>query len=130
MSLNEFMDKIIYIESMSDYQFLHPDRKLIDLETLMLVKYLRSKNIKVVILPANNQPVEYLFKKGVNEWLSQPLNLLIASGAMGVIGDLVSSFIKDILKKRTNRKVKEDLDIVIAEDNVKKVFLGLNGLII
>jgi hypothetical protein len=62
------MHQVIEIDSFNPYENRFPNRKLVDNDTLKLIKILRQQGITVTVRPDNGQPLQYLFRKGVSEF--------------------------------------------------------------
>jgi len=107
----------VAIMAFNPYSTRYPDRRLISRETLLLLKRLRKKGYKVEVLPDNGKKIEYLAKKGFTDFLTDPLVLQVVGIPISILTGLVSSWLYDMLRSRTNREstqVPEQTNIVIS----------------
>lgn len=84
------------------------------MDTLILVKYLRSEGYDVVIEPNNGKPIEYLYKKGMSELFAYFANIILVGVPMGVITNIISNKIQKLLDKE---KIFNKNNINIKIDN-------------
>jgi len=92
----------IIIDSFNPYENRFPNRKLITRDTLILVKHLRLDGYEVIIKPENNQPIEYLFKKGFEDFFSSPIMLTFYGISINIISNLISNKIQKIIDGNSN----------------------------
>ena len=121
------MKQRIEIKSFNPYENLYPNRKLVNLEALILIKHLRNQGFEVVILPDNNQPVEYLFKKGLQEFLSDPLNIIYIGIPLSILTGILTNYIQKLLDRRKNTKNELKINIenlIIQNKETNKYYLG------
>jgi hypothetical protein len=88
-------------------------------ETLLLIKYLRLDGYEVIIKPENNQPIEYLFKKGFEDYFSHPIMIKIYEISINIITNLISNKIQKHLDQ--NKKLNTS-NIYIYNDNSKQTY--------
>lgn len=108
--------KVIKIKSQNPYNFLYPDRKIVTLDTLNIIKEFRNDSYKVIVLPEDDRPVTYLFQKGLNEFFTQyPLYVFLldlpASLAMG----LLTNKVERILSNKREKKNTNGINIFLSE---------------
>lgn len=93
------MKKII-IETFNPYESRFPNRKLVTRDMLLLIKHLRSDGYEIVIEPENDQPVEYLYKKGVAEFFADPVNITLIGIPIAILTNIISNQIQKLLDKK------------------------------
>lgn len=91
------MDRVIEIESFNPFENHFPNRKLITRDTLKLIKHLRQQGYDVVVLPKNDTPVEYLFRKGIQDIFSNPVYMFLIGLPTGIIINIISNYIQKAL---------------------------------
>lgn len=101
----------IEIQAFNPYEYRFPKRKLINLESLILIKYLRSEGYDICILPYNDVSIEYLFKKGVRDFLSDPINIFLIQIPVGIATSLVANYIQKLIAKRENYNTDSKIQI-------------------
>jgi len=122
------MGKHIEIESFNPYENLFPGRKLVDKETLKLIKVLRQEGHEVLVRPDNETPVEYLFKKGVIEFLTNPLNMLLVNIPVTFVVNLLTNYFqKRIDRGEDKRKIEEGKKNIILIDHSNNITINLEG---
>ncbi|MBS1530440.1 MAG: hypothetical protein JSU01_09045 [Bacteroidetes bacterium] len=94
------MKNVVKIQTFNPYASIYPNAKLIDRETLILIKYLKSENYDIHLLPDDGLPVQYLFKKGLTELLSNPIIVFISSIPAGIIASLTANYIQKLIDLR------------------------------
>ena len=128
MNNSNFKENKIFIESFNPYEAIFPNRKLITLDTLILIKQLRQEGYDVQVLPDDDRPVEYIFQKGLKEFLSNPITLIILNIPITIILNLISNYVQkrlDILKK-----VNEDRNLFIIIDKSTNITYNYEGEIL
>ncbi|MCP1997383.1 hypothetical protein [Flavobacterium sp. HSC-61S13] len=93
------MEKTISIDSFNPYSSKFPDKKLVTKGTLELIKELRSNGYEIIVRPENNQPIQYLFKKGIHEFFSDPLYAFLAGIPTSIIFNIASNYIQTSIDK-------------------------------
>jgi len=93
------MKKEILIDSFNPYSQLYPNRRLVDKGTLELIKYLRIEGYNVVVKPENNQPLQYIFKKGFHDFFTDPVYMYVTGSATAIITTLVANSFQKIIDK-------------------------------
>ena len=91
--------KKIKIDTFNPYESRFPNRKLVTRDTLILIKHLRSEGYEIVIEPEDNQPLEYLYKKGFSEFFADPVNIMLAGIPITIITNIISNQIQKIFDK-------------------------------
>ena len=117
--------KIIEIDSFNPYEELFPNRKVITKDTLQLIKYLRTEGYEVIVKPKDNRPVEYLFKKGNLDFLSDPTVQLLISIPVSIATGLITNWVQKKLDKK-----KYEANNIIIVNNSNNVTVNVNGRII
>lgn len=120
----------IEIEAFNPYENRFPNRKLITLESLILIKYLRSEGYEICVLPNNKVSIEYLFKKGVRDFLSDPLNIVLIQIPIGIATSLMANYIQELIAKKLNYKAGSR--IKINSENITLIhsnhFFDIHGI--
>jgi hypothetical protein len=94
------------VQTFNPYEATHPGHKVIDGELLTLIKFLRDQGTTIVIEPDDGRPVEYVFRKGFKEFLSDPV--IISFGlnvAAGIVGSAISSAVKWVWQHRRRESI-------------------------
>jgi len=104
----------IEIRSITPYQNRLPNRKLLSLESLTLLKYLKENGYEVVVLPEDDRPLEYLFKKGVREIIGDPVYLILIGIPIAIGCNLISNWLQKLIYNKDKRFTKKKIHI----DNV------------
>lgn len=86
--------KKIIIQTFNPYEARYPGRKVISRDTLNAVKQLRNQNIDVVILPEDGRPVEYVFRKGMLDFLRDPIIAFFVGVPVNVACGLMTSAVQ------------------------------------
>lgn len=111
--------KQIKIDSFNPYESRFPNRKLVTRDTLILIKHLRAEGYEVIVEPENNQPIEYLYKKGYEEFFANPVNMFLVGIPVSIITNIISNKIQKLLdKKETINKTNINIHI----DNSTQVY--------
>ncbi|MES2727773.1 MAG: hypothetical protein V4643_11765 [Bacteroidota bacterium] len=121
------MNKIIKIQPFNPYEALFPNRKVINLDTLILIKILREEGYEVQILPLDERPVQYVFRKGLTEILSDPINIMLFNIPITIVTNIISNYIQKNLDKSSDKKTNPDKNIIIIEGNNNNVFYNYEG---
>lgn len=117
------MKKTIEIDSYNPYEKHFPNRKLVNIETLKLMKFLRQNEIDVIVKPKDGRPVEYLFHKGVSEWFNDPVFMAAFNFTTPIVGTLIANFIQKLIDKNKNTissNASSNIFIVNTSDNTIK----------
>lgn len=118
------------IPSFNPFEGRYPGYKVISWETLELVKEMRSKGMDVSILPENNKPLCYTFKKGDGGLFSDPIIIFGLTSVWSVLINIVSNRIDHRIqnkkdRKKTLKRAKEN--IIIVKDESSNEFYSLEG---
>lgn len=105
-------DMTVTIDSFNPYDSIFPNRKLVTRDILILIKTLRQAGYIVKVNPDDNRPIEYLFKKGETNFLSDPSNQLLISIPVSIITGLITNWIQKLFDK----KVKPSNVIIINQE--------------
>lgn len=111
------MKKEIMIDSFNPYSQLYPNRRLVDKGTLELIKYLRIEGYNVIVKPENDQPVQYIFKKGFHEFFADPVYMYFTGAATSIITTLVTNSIQKIIDKWRNGNTNTNTNNIIIINN-------------
>jgi hypothetical protein len=118
------MDKIIEIKCFNPYKDIFRDRKLLTLESLQLIKYLRNEGYEVKVIPDDGSPAEYLFKKGVRDLFQNPIFITAFTISMSILSNLISNWIQKLIdkdKRLTNKNIHTE-NIIINTKEVNKYY--------
>jgi len=96
-------DKIIRIDSFNPYETRFPNRRLITRDTLIIMKLLRSEGYRVIVEPENEQPLQYLYKKGTAQWFADPVNILFFSIPLTILTNLIVNQIQKLIDGKGNK---------------------------
>ncbi|WP_026632610.1 hypothetical protein [Dyadobacter alkalitolerans] len=125
----------ISIKSFNPYEYRFPHRKVLNLGEVHLIKELKSRGFKVNILPLDNRPVDYIFRKGEFaslEFLWPIILVLWQELPKEIILSTISDWYKKTFFKGKNlESVGEPVasNIVLIE-NFNGVMYNLNGGVI
>lgn len=114
------MEKTISFDSFNPYSWKFPEKKLVTKGTLELIKELRNNGYEVIVRPENNQPVQYLFKKGIHEFFSDPLYAYLAGIPTSVILNIASNYIQKSIDK-WNQTDKNKKNIIIINQTFNEI---------
>lgn len=123
------MKKEIVIDSFNPYSQLYPNRRLVDKGTLELIKYLRIEGYNVIVKPENDQPVQYIFKKGFHDFFTDPVYMYLTSSATAIITTLVANSFQKIIDKWGNNKTNTNdnrNNIIIINNSTHETINFLN----
>ena len=129
VSISQIMIPTIYIESFNPYECIFPDRKVLTREILNFIKDLRAKGINVIVNPNDGRPIEYLYKKGFSEFLSDPSNLFILSAVSSLVTGVTVTLITEAIKNYLVKSAKvpnTTSNIFISKD--ANLIIDLNGV--
>lgn len=115
--------KKIIIDSFNPYESRFPNRKLVTRDTLILIKHLRSEGYEVIVEPENDQPIQYLYKKGVSEFFADPVNVTLIGIPIAIITNLITNQIQNLLDKKEIIN-KSNINIRIDNSIVNYNYLG------
>ncbi len=73
----------------------------------------------MVIEPDNEQPIQYLYKKGIAEFFSDPVFLTLIGVPIAILTNIISNQIQKLLDKKDTIN-KTNINITI--DNSKKTY--------
>jgi hypothetical protein len=94
------------IQTFNPYEAAHPGHKVVDGELLTLIKLLRDQGNTVVIEPDDGRPIEYLFRKGVKEFLSDPAVINFGLNvAAGLVGAAIAEAVKWVWQHRRRESI-------------------------
>lgn len=116
--------KIIKIDTFNPYECRFPNRKLISRDTLLLIKHLRNEGYEVIIDPEDNTPLQYYYKKGINELFSDPQSLFFLNISATLAINIISKYFEKLIDK--NEKVNiENISIHIDNSTQNYNYLGV-----
>ncbi|MGI4727386.1 MAG: hypothetical protein ACRYGB_02350 [Janthinobacterium lividum] len=116
-------NKKIKIDTFNPYESRFPNRKLVTRDTLILIKHLRSEGYEVIIEPENDQPIEYLYKKGNANFFADPLNILLIGIPITILTNIISNQIQKLLDKKEAPN-KNNISIQIDNSTHTYNYLG------
>lgn len=121
------MDKLIKIETFNPYEKQFPNRKVITLDTLILIKLLRNEGFDVKILPDDNRPIEYIFRKGLKEIFSDPITMFIINLPVALIINIISNYIQKALDSNAEKEINVNKNSIIIIDGGKQKIYNYLG---
>ncbi len=123
------MDSCIEIDSFNPYETRFPNRKLVTIDTLKLIKLLRQQGFNVIVLPQNDMQVQYLFKKGIVQIFADQINILVRNLPTTVIMGLIINYIqKQLDKPRKKRQDSKTInENIFITENSTNITNDLNG---
>lgn len=111
--------KKIKIDSFNPYENRFPNRKLVTRNTLLLIKQLRSDGYNVIVEPENDQPLQYLYKKGIAEFFADPINITLIGIPIAILTNVISNELQKLFDKDDTLDKK---NINIKIDNSTKTY--------
>lgn len=115
--------KKIKIDSFNPYENRFPNRKLVTRDTLLLIKLLRSEGYEVIVEPENDQPLEYLYKKGITEFFADPVNITLIGIPIAILTNIISHELQKLFDKDDTLD-KANINITIDNSNNTYNYLG------
>lgn len=113
----DYLKKAITIQSVNPYVARYPDPKVIPRSGLDVMKQLRAEGHRVVVLPDDDRPVEYLIHKGPWDILSDPLFIIVADKALDLIVGILGAYLYDKYKSsRSSDPEVSNSSIVISDE--------------
>lgn len=122
------MDKQIAIDSFNPYETRFPNRRLVTKGTLELIKELRLNGYNVTVKPENNQPIQYLYKKGLHDFFSDPLYAFLAGIPTSIIFNIISNYIQRYIDR--NKQTEDTKNNIIIINQTTSEIITLNEKII
>jgi len=111
----DYLKKAITIQSVNPYVARYPDAKVIPRTGLDVMKQLRAEGHRVVVLPDDDRPVEYLIHKGPWDVLSDPLIIFAAEKAIDLIIGMLGAYLYDKFRSgRSSDPERSNSAIVIS----------------
>jgi hypothetical protein len=89
--------KQVRIRAHNPYLHRATDRHLITRDTLQLIKLLRAQGIDAVVEPGAKEP-HYVVRKGVIEFLQQPLVLILIGVPISIVTGVIANWITEQLR--------------------------------
>jgi hypothetical protein len=111
--VNKKTKPIVTFQSYNPYEARYPGLRVVSRKVLDLMKTLRSNGYKVVVQPEDGAKLCYLTEKGVREFLSDPIVVLVLSSYSSLLIGLLTNWIYDNLKRRPQ---DNEINIVIEVD--------------
>src|SRR5207302_4027962 len=105
-------DSLFTITAFNPHEATHPGHKVVSEETLTLIKLLRDQGNQVVVEPDDGRPIEYLFRKGLKEFFSDPV--VIAFG-IGFTSKIAADMVRDGIKWIWQHRRKEHIVQTVPE---------------
>lgn len=120
----------IVVQSYNPYQAICPTTRVVSLETLYLIKMLRSKGLEVSVEPEDGTQLCYLSKKGWQDIFTDPIFIFINEISRSIVLNLISSWLFDKLKiSKSSAKNKIPL-VIETDDNGQKTKYSFDGELI
>ena len=110
-------EPIIYIRSYNPYEARYPGRRVVSRETLHLIKLLRAHGVSVLIEPDDGTKLNYSTEKGLTEFLADPVHALIVGIPVGIVVNMISSWLYDRVKRQP---ADEEVNIILEVDEEGK----------
>src|ERR1051326_5983975 len=100
---------VVTIQSFNPHEATHPGHKVVCEETLTLIKFLRAQGTSVIVEPEDGRPVEYLFRKGLQQFFSDPIIIGFGVGFTSKIAaDLVLNGFRWIWQHRRKEHIVQE----------------------
>jgi hypothetical protein len=94
------------IKAFNPHEATHPGHKVVSEETLTLIKLLRDQGNQIVVEPDDGRPIEYLFRKGLKEFFTDPVVISFGVAVTSkIVADLVISGVKWIWQHRRKEHI-------------------------
>jgi hypothetical protein len=122
------MTKKISIDSFNPYSTRFPNRRLVTKGTLELIKELRLNGYEVTVKPENSEPIQYLYKKGLHDFFSNPVYAFLAGIPTSIVFNIVSNYIQKAIDKQKQTEVIKNNIIIINQSTTE--IINLNQKII
>jgi len=103
----------IRIRAFNPYVREVANQNLITRDTLLLIKMLRAAGYAVVVEPAELGESSYVIRKGVIEFLEQPLVLLLIGIPLSIATGILANWISAELKQRKRAPQGSEINIVL-----------------
>jgi hypothetical protein len=101
----------VVIDTFNPYSARYPNRRVLSLHGLFLYKLLRQQGIDVRISGNPQHEVNYLITRGLEDWLSNPVNLLL----VGVPLQIACGWLANALPKLGKRH-RQPTDVLLELD--------------
>lgn len=112
------MSKKISIDSFNPYETRFPNRRLVTKGTLELMKELRLNGYEVTVKPENNEPIQYLYKKGLHDFFSNPVYAFLAGIPTSIVFNIASNYIQKCIDKwNQTEEIKDNIIIINQTTN-------------
>lgn len=103
----------IRIKSYNPYESRYPGRRVISREALDLIKMFRESGYSVVVDPEDGSGLNYTTEKGLREFLADPINMLVVGIPIGVMVNLLSTWLYERFKRIPS---DEEINIILEVD--------------
>lgn len=118
------MPNKILVEAINKYDFLYPEKKLVDRDTLRTIKYLKQAGHEVVVLPDNGKPFEYFFQKGIMDLFTNPIYVYFMGMASTIVGGLLTNAIQKVIENSKDKHSVADKNIIY---NFNSYYYNIKG---
>lgn len=125
-------EELILIKSFNPYEYQYPNRKVLTVSEIHLIKELKKRGFRVNILPDDLRQVDYIFRKGYQELFSFTLPFIITIW-QELPKEIVLSTITDWYKKRfflndNSKPIPESvINNIVYVENFSGNMYNLNG---
>ena len=104
----------VCIQSYNPYEARFPARRVISREALHIAKLLRENGYSVIVEPDDDSRLNYITRKGLKEFLVDPIHLIIVGIPITVVVNILSTWLYQTFKKTPRT---EELNIVLEVDD-------------
>jgi len=101
----------VIIDTFNPYSARYPDRRVLSFHGLLVYKLLRAQGIDVRVSGNPLHEVNYVITRGLKDWLSNPVNLLL----VGIPLQIACGWLANALPKPGKRR-REPTDILLELD--------------
>ena len=103
----------ICIRSYNPYEARYSGRRVISREALHIVKVLRESGYVVSVGPDDGRTLHYSTEKGLRDFLSDPLYIVLVGIPISVVANIISSWLYDRFKRVPST---EQVSIILETD--------------
>jgi hypothetical protein len=104
----------IIFHSYNPYEARYPGLRVISREMLHLIKVLRDQGYNVIVEPDNGNSLYYLAEKGLREFLSDPVIVLVIGIPLNFLLNLISNWVYDRLKRKP--RADDEVNLILEYD--------------
>ncbi len=114
----------LVIESFNPYSEQYPNRRVISRKELELLKLLRAEGLDIQVSGDPSHELNYLGRKGVHEWLSDPVIVQLVGIPLSIVCGMVSNALYNMFA----RKKPNHTDVVLElDDNGNRARYACDG---